>query len=95
MITAGINPQLEYLPQARDIGLHVVVTDAPAASRARRQCARRYEEPLRRRADHERPQGRRQADGDVRPMTLPPGRGILVSRNRGQEMVTIAYLPPL
>ena len=33
--------------------------------------------------------------GDVRPSKLPPGRGILVSRTHGQEMVQIANLPPL
>ncbi len=33
--------------------------------------------------------------GDVRPTELPPGRGILVSRSRGQEMIHVAELPAL
>lgn len=33
--------------------------------------------------------------GDVRPATLPPGRGTLASRSRGNEMVQVCMLPPV
>ncbi|MGM7644094.1 hypothetical protein ACSVDM_04270 [Nocardia sp. JW2] len=33
--------------------------------------------------------------GDVRPSKMPPGRGTLVSRRQGVELVHIAELPPL
>ncbi|GAA5067254.1 type VII secretion protein EccCa [Nocardia callitridis] len=99
MITAGgsnpLLPLLEYLPQARDIGLHLVTT-------------RRTGGMARALYDHvlggmknlsvetlvmSGPRDEGKVIGDVRPMKLPPGRGILVSRSRGQEMVHIAYLP--
>ncbi|MEU0503957.1 type VII secretion protein EccCa [Nocardia sp. NPDC005998] len=100
MITAGINPLLpllEYLPQARDIGLHLVVTRRTGGvSRAL------YDNVLGGMKNlsvdaliMSGPKDEGKLIGDVRPMKLPPGRGILVSRNRGQEMVQIAYLPPL
>ncbi|QLY31871.1 type VII secretion protein EccCa [Nocardia huaxiensis] len=90
-------PLIEYLPQARDIGLHVIITRRTGgASRAL--------------FDHvvggmknlsvdtlimSGPRDEGKLIGDVRPMKLPPGRGILVSRTRGQEMMHIAHLPPL
>ncbi|BDT85086.1 type VII secretion protein EccCa [Nocardia cyriacigeorgica] len=100
MITAGANPLLpllEYLPQARDIGLHLVVT-------------RRIGGVSRALYDHvlggmknlsvdalimSGPRDEGKLIGDVRPTKLPPGRGMLVSRTRGQEMIQIAHLPPL
>ncbi|WP_280467559.1 type VII secretion protein EccCa [Nocardia cyriacigeorgica] len=100
MITAGTNPLLpllEYLPQARDIGLHLVVT-------------RRIGGVSRALYDHvlggmknlsvdalimSGPRDEGKLIGDVRPTKLPPGRGMLVSRTRGQEMIQIAHLPPL
>ncbi|MFE7796271.1 type VII secretion protein EccCa [Nocardia sp. NPDC057440] len=102
MIAAGSsgNPLfalLEYLPQARDIGMHLIVT-------------RRTGGVSRALYDHvlggmknlsvdalimSGPKDEGKIIGDVRPTKLPPGRGILVSRSRGQEMVQIAHLPPL
>ncbi|GAB6901550.1 hypothetical protein [Kineosporia succinea] len=32
--------------------------------------------------------------GNVRPPAQPPGRGWLVSRERGTELVQLAWLPP-
>ncbi|WP_406236344.1 type VII secretion protein EccCa [Nocardia sp. NBC_01009] len=102
MIAAGSNGNplfalLEYLPQARDIGMHLIVT-------------RRTGGVSRALYDHvlggmknlsvdalimSGPKDEGKIIGDVRPTKLPPGRGILVSRSRGQEMVQIAHLPPL
>ncbi len=32
--------------------------------------------------------------GDVRPRTLPPGRGVLVSRHSGTHLIQLGNLPP-
>ncbi|MEV5837444.1 hypothetical protein [Nocardia sp. NPDC052112] len=98
MIPAGINPLrplLEYLPQARDIGLHVVVT-----RRTGGVSSALYDNVLGGMKNlsvdaliMSGPKDEGKLIGDVRPMKLP--RGIPVSRNRGQELVQVAYLPPL
>ena len=96
----GINPLLplvEYLPQARDIGLHLVVTRRTGGvSRALFDNVLGGMKNLS--VDTligSGPRDEGKLIGEVRPMKLPPGRGILVSRTRGQEMVQIAHLPPL
>ncbi|MEV0252240.1 type VII secretion protein EccCa [Nocardia sp. NPDC050712] len=100
MVAAGSNPLLpliEYLPQARDLGFHLIVTRRTGgASRAL--------------FDHvvggmknmsvdallmSGPRDEGKLFGDLRPQKLPPGRGTLISRSKGLEMVQIAYLPPL
>ncbi|UGT60014.1 type VII secretion protein EccCa [Nocardia asteroides] len=100
VVTGGINPfatLMEYFPQARDIGLHFVVT------RRMGGVSRALFDPIIGGLKNlsvetlimsgSRDEGK--LIGDVRPMRLPPGRGVLVSRSREQEMVQIAYLPPL
>ncbi|RDI64502.1 type VII secretion protein EccCa [Nocardia pseudobrasiliensis] len=98
--TGGINPfavLLEYLPQARDIGLHLIVTRRTGG------VSRALYDPILGGMKNmsvdalimSGPRDEGKLIGDVRPTKLPPGRGILVSRTRGQEMVQIAYLPPL
>ncbi|MGF6889161.1 S-DNA-T family DNA segregation ATPase FtsK/SpoIIIE [Nocardia sp. GAS34] len=96
----GINPLLplvEYLPQARDIGMHLVVTRRTGGvSRALFDNVLGGMKNLS--VDTligSGPQDEGKLIGEVRPTKLPPGRGILVSRSRGQEMVQIAHLPPL
>ncbi|WP_378737245.1 type VII secretion protein EccCa [Nocardia brasiliensis] len=100
MVVTGTNPLvalLEYLPQARDIGLHLIVTRRTGGvSRAL------YDHVLGGMKNMSvdtligsGPRDEGKIIGDVRPSKLPPGRGTLVSRSRGQEMVQIAYLPPL
>ncbi|MEV0293236.1 type VII secretion protein EccCa [Nocardia sp. NPDC050710] len=100
MVATTANPLLplvEYLPQARDIGLHLIVTRRTGgASRAL--------------YDHvvggmknmsvdallmSGPRDEGKLFGDLRPSKLPPGRGTLISRSKGMEMVQIAHLPPL
>ncbi|QIS17819.1 type VII secretion protein EccCa [Nocardia terpenica] len=96
----GGNPLLpltELLPQARDIGLHVVVTRRMGGvSRAL------YDGFLGAMKNMSvdallmsGPRDEGKLIGDVRPMKLPPGRGILCSRTHGEEMVHIADLPPV
>jgi DNA segregation ATPase FtsK/SpoIIIE, S-DNA-T family len=88
---------LEYLPHARDLGLHLVV--------ARRSggAARALFEPLLAslrdlgcmglvmsgRPDEGTP------FGSGRPGPLPPGRGILVTRAGDERLVQVAWSPPL
>ncbi|WP_280410231.1 type VII secretion protein EccCa [Nocardia brasiliensis] len=98
--TGGINPfapLIEYLPQARDIGMHFVVT------RRMGGVSRALYDPIigglkNMSVDTLIMSGSRDEGkiiGEIRPSKLPPGRGTLASRSKGQEMVQIAYLPPV
>ncbi|MBT8227784.1 MAG: type VII secretion protein EccCa [Dactylosporangium sp.] len=86
---------LEFLPQARDIGLHVVVVRrSGGASRAL------YETVLMRLRELGTPgivmAGSRDEGvllGNVRPGPLPPGRGWLVTRRRGTQLVQLLDFP--
>ncbi|HEX5813321.1 MAG TPA: type VII secretion protein EccCb, partial [Pseudonocardia sp.] len=89
-------PLLEFLPQAKDVGLHVVVT---------RRCggaARALFDPLLGRLRELAVPGlvmngspdEGALVGSVRPQPLPPGRGTLVDRRRGNRRVQLAWLPP-
>ncbi|MGW4246327.1 FtsK/SpoIIIE domain-containing protein, partial [Nocardia sp. NPDC004722] len=100
MVVAGGNPLgalVELLPQARDIGLHVIISrNMGGISRAL------YDQVLGSMKNLSVPallmSGSRDEGkliGDIRPMRLPPGRGILWSRSRGDEMIQIADLPAL
>ncbi|MGB2569332.1 type VII secretion protein EccCa [Micromonospora citrea] len=87
----------EYLPQARDIGLHLVL--------ARRSggAARAQYEPVVQRLRELSTAGlvmsgspdEGQLVGPVRPGPLPPGRGRLVTRREGVRLVQLAHLPPV
>ncbi|GGN85989.1 type VII secretion protein EccCa [Nocardia rhizosphaerihabitans] len=97
--TGSINPfapLLEYLPQARDIGLHLVVTRRMGGvSRALYDPILGAMKNLSVQAlimSGSRDEGK--LIGEVRPSKMPPGRGTLVSR-QGIEMVQIADLPQL
>ncbi|WP_067711866.1 type VII secretion protein EccCa [Nocardia yamanashiensis] len=98
MVTTGGNPfgpLVELLPQARDIGLHLVVTRMMGGvSRAL------YDNVLGTMKNlsvstllMSGPRDEGKLIGDLRPMKLPPGRGILWSRS-GDQMIQIADLPP-
>jgi S-DNA-T family DNA segregation ATPase FtsK/SpoIIIE len=91
-----LSAMLEYLPHARDLGLHLVV--------ARRSggAARALFEPLL--------AGLRDLGcmalmmsgrsdegallGSVRPALLPPGRGVLVARTGDEQIIQVAWSPP-
>jgi S-DNA-T family DNA segregation ATPase FtsK/SpoIIIE len=91
-----LHPLLEYLPQARDIGLHVVLTRrSGGASRAL------YEPVIQRLRELSSPGLIMSGDkdegallGNVRPSPMPPGRGWLVTRKAGVRLVQLAHLPP-
>jgi len=89
-------PLLEYLAQARDVGLHVVLTRrSGGASRAL------YEPVIQRLRELSSPGILMSGDrdegpllGNVRPSAMPPGRGWLVTRRDGVRLVQLAHLPP-
>jgi S-DNA-T family DNA segregation ATPase FtsK/SpoIIIE len=91
-----LHPLLEYLPQARDIGLHLVLTRrSGGASRAL------YEPVIQRLRELSSPGLVMSGDkdegallGNVRPSPMPPGRGWLVTRKAGVRLVQLAHLPP-
>ncbi|WP_280458244.1 type VII secretion protein EccCa [Nocardia carnea] len=101
MVAAGsanpFQPLVEFLPQARDIGMHLIV------SRRIGGVSRALFDPILGTMKNmsvetlimsgSKDEGK--LVGDVRPTKLPPGRGVLVSRSRGIEMVHIAHLDPL
>ena len=97
--TAGRNPLtplLEYLPQARDIGLHVIV------ARASGGAARSMFDPMLQRIRELGSPGLllsgSKEEGpllsDVKPSPQPPGRGSLVRRRTGSTLVQIAWQEP-
>jgi S-DNA-T family DNA segregation ATPase FtsK/SpoIIIE len=94
--TNPLQPLLEYLAQARDIGLHLVLTRrSGGAGRAL------YEPVIQRLRELSSPglvlSGDRDEGallGTVRPGPLPPGRGWLVTRREGVRLVQLAHLPP-
>jgi DNA segregation ATPase FtsK/SpoIIIE, S-DNA-T family len=89
-------PLLAYLPQARDLGLHVV------AARHSGGIGRALFEPFLQRLRElgatglvlrgDRQEG--QLWPGVYPSPLPPGRGQLARRGRRPTLVQVAYLPP-
>src|SRR5690606_24713897 len=87
---------LELLPQARDIGLHVILTRRVGGiSRAL------YEPVLQRLRELDMPgllmSGNReegQVFGTLRPSLQPPGRGTLVRRRDGQQLIQTAWIDP-
>ena len=89
-------PLLEYLAQGRDIGLHLVLTRrSGGANRAL------FEPVLLRLRELATPgivmdgdKGEGALVGAVKPGPQPPGRGWLVTRRRGTELVQLAWLPP-
>jgi S-DNA-T family DNA segregation ATPase FtsK/SpoIIIE len=89
-------PLLEYLPQARDIGLHLVITRrAGGASRSL------YEPVIQRLRELSSPglvmsgpSDEGALIGPVKPSPLPPGRGRLITRREGVRLIQVAHQPP-
>jgi S-DNA-T family DNA segregation ATPase FtsK/SpoIIIE len=88
-----LSPLLDVLPQARDIGLHIIVTRrVGGASRAL------FEPVLQRMRELDTPgllmSGNReegQLFGNLRPSPQPPGRGTLVRRRDGTQLIQTAW----
>ncbi|BCY15342.1 type VII secretion protein EccCa [Actinoplanes sp. L3-i22] len=97
LVVAGpvnpLTPLLEYLPQARDIGLHLVITRrAGGAGRAL------YEPVIQRLRELSAPglvmSGAPEEGaliGTVRPERMPPGRGRLITRREGIRLIQLAH----
>ncbi|MFG6193005.1 type VII secretion protein EccCa [Nonomuraea sp. JJY05] len=89
-----LHPLVDLLPQARDIGLHVVLArQMGGAGRAM------FDPVIQRLKDMATPallmSGSKDEGylfGNVRPQTLPPGRGFLVDRRYGARLTQTAYL---
>jgi S-DNA-T family DNA segregation ATPase FtsK/SpoIIIE len=91
-----LQPLLEFLPQGRELGLHVVVTRrSGGAGRAL------FEPFLARLRDVGSPgvllsgdRGEGPLLGGLKPDVLPPGRGRLITRGDPPRMLQLAWLPP-
>ncbi|SDK23944.1 DNA segregation ATPase FtsK/SpoIIIE, S-DNA-T family [Nonomuraea maritima] len=89
-----LTPLVDLLPQARDIGLHLVLSrQMGGAGRAM------FDPVIQRLKDMATPallmSGSRDEGflfGNVRPQPLPPGRGHLVDRRHGSRLMQTAYL---
>jgi DNA segregation ATPase FtsK/SpoIIIE, S-DNA-T family len=90
-----LQPLLEFLPQGRELGLHVIVTRrSGGAGRAL------FEPFLARLRDIGSPgimlsgdRGEGPLLGGLRPENLPPGRGRLLARGEPPRMVQLAWHP--
>jgi DNA segregation ATPase FtsK/SpoIIIE, S-DNA-T family len=88
---------IEFLPHARDLGLHLVV------SRRSGGAARALFEPLLAGLRDLGCMGLMMSGtpdegtllGSGRPLRLPPGRGVLVTRAGDEQLVQVAWSPPL
>ncbi|XVU25178.1 type VII secretion protein EccCa [Actinoplanes sp. CA-054009] len=94
--TNPLTPLLEYLPQARDIGLHLILTRrAGGAGRSL------YEPVIQRLRELSAPglvmsgpSDEGPLIGPIRPALMPPGRGRLLTRREGVRLIQLAHLPP-
>jgi len=94
--TNPLQPILEYLPQARDVGLHLIVTRrAGGASRAM------YDPVIQRLRELSSPglvmsgpSDEGALIGPIRPTLMPPGRGRLMTRREGVRLIQLSHLPP-
>ncbi|KHD76633.1 type VII secretion protein EccC [Actinoplanes utahensis] len=92
-----LNPLLELLPQARDIGLHVVITRRiggagralfdPVVSRIRELASPGIMMSG--------PREEGALFGNVKPQPLPPGRAWMITRRHGARLVQLAWSPPV
>ncbi len=94
--TNPLTPILEYLPQARDVGLHLIVTRrAGGAGRAM------YDPVIQRLRELSSPglvmsgpSDEGALIGPIRPALMPPGRGRLMTRREGVRLIQLSHLPP-
>jgi S-DNA-T family DNA segregation ATPase FtsK/SpoIIIE len=96
---AAVNPLLpllEFLPQARDIGLHLVVTRRiGGASRAMFDpVIGRIRELASPGIMMSGPRDEGPLFGTMKPQALPPGRAWMFTRRHGARLVQLAWTPP-
>ena len=89
-------PLLELLAQAKDVGLHLII-----ARRCGGAARALFEPVIARLRELSTPgivmSGRSEEGpllGNVKPSPMPPGRGTLVERKAGRQLVQLAWLPP-
>ena len=88
------SPLAEFLPQAKDVGLHVVVArrcGGAGAGAVRPACSGRLRELGAPGLVLQRQPGRGRAGGVGQAGPQPPGRGVLVDRRRGARRVQLAW----
>ncbi|OLF04256.1 type VII secretion protein EccC [Actinophytocola xinjiangensis] len=91
-----IQPLAEFLPQAKDVGLHVIaMRRTGGASRAM------FDPVIGKLKEIASPgligNGSRDEGAliaKVRPGAMPPGRGTLISRKNGEQLIHVAWIPP-
>ncbi|MEU7853376.1 type VII secretion protein EccCa [Nonomuraea sp. NPDC049141] len=99
LVATSANPLAvlgDLLPQARDIGLHLIL------GRAMGGAGRGLLDPVVRRLKEMNtpavllsgPRDEGALFGNVRPQQLPPGRGVYVDRRSGARLIQTAYLAP-
>lgn len=91
-----LRPLSEYLAQAKDVGLHLVVTRRTGGA------ARAGADPILGKLKElampglimngSRDEG--QLLGNVRASPMPPGRGTMVSRKAGKQLMHVSWIPP-
>jgi S-DNA-T family DNA segregation ATPase FtsK/SpoIIIE len=97
---AAVNPLaplLEFLPQARDIGLHLIITRRIGGA------ARSMFDPVIGRVRElaspgimmSGPREEGPLFGAIKPQILPPGRAWLITRRHGGRLVQLAWTPPV
>lgn len=91
-----LQPIAEFLPQAKDIGLHLVI-----ARRAGGAARALYETVLQRTRERSAPglvmNGNRDEGpliGNVKPGKQPPGRGVLVDHRGERQLIQVAWSDP-
>ena len=94
--TNPLPPLLEFLPQARDIGLHLVITRrAGGAGRALFDpMIARIRELASPGIMMSGPKEEGPLFSDIKPQPLPPGRGRLFTRREGVRLIQLAWTPP-
>jgi S-DNA-T family DNA segregation ATPase FtsK/SpoIIIE len=91
-----LQPLAEFIPQAKDVGMHII------AARRTGGAGRAMFDPVMGKLKEiaspglqgsgSRDEG--QLIGTTRPGPMPPGRGIMVSRKSGQQLMQVAWIPP-
>lgn len=99
MVTQSNNPLTPiapFLPQAKDVGLHVIVARRTAGS-----SRAMYDPVLGKIKELSMPgllgNGSRdegQLIGNLRPSAMPPGRGTFVSRKTGKQLMQVTWIDP-
>jgi S-DNA-T family DNA segregation ATPase FtsK/SpoIIIE len=91
-----LQPLAEFIPQAKDVGLHVI-----AARRTGGASRAMYDPVLGKLKEIAQPALQGSGDksegaliGTVKPSAMPPGRGTMVSRKTGQQLMQVAWIQP-